>query len=161
FAELRRPMIFHTPMPIDVCQAALEANVDRERFGFTMSGYAGKKPVLAKFKRDGFRLQWRRNYQNGYAPFFYGRLQSTGLGTRVEGEFSVGTFTKVFMTFWFSGLAFFFFLMLFSLLSGWGQFQVLPLAALSVPVGMALFGVAMFLFGCRLARNEEKAILEF
>jgi len=148
-------MILHTRLPIEECKARLAAAIDIERLAFSWSGFGGSKPFLGQFREDRFRLQKRRYYRNNFSTYFYGRFVPEG-GTRIEGEFKMHPFSRVFMIIWFSFLAVFF--VIASIPFARGR-QDADVSFLIAPIGLAVFGIAMVKFGRWLCRGEEKAIV--
>ena len=76
-----------TSLSLDECHNRLARAVDVEKLSFSLSGYAGTKPVLGKIRGDSFRLQKRISYRNDCRPFFYGRFVPSEGGTLIEGKF--------------------------------------------------------------------------
>ncbi len=148
-----------TRLSIEECNSRLLASVDIEHLGWTMSGYAGSKDILAKVSDNGFRLQKRRTHRNSFAPFFFGHFKPVDGGTLIEGEFKLHPATRVFGAVWFS------LLLLFAI----GVLMVTPdaktpsarMPLLGVAALMGAFGVCLLMFGQRLARGEQGVILEF
>jgi hypothetical protein len=50
-------MKLHTRFSITECRARLEAAVDAEKLGFSLSGYAGSREIIGKIQATSFRLQ--------------------------------------------------------------------------------------------------------
>jgi len=146
---------------MEECKARLAAGVDAERFAFSWSGYAGTKPILGKLRDENFRLQKRRYYHNGFAPHFYGQFVASGRETLIEGEFRMHPGARIYMTLWFSFLAFVTIAMLVSEISRRGGFKGDWASVLLIPAGLAVFGVALIKFGQWLGRGEERAIVAF
>jgi hypothetical protein len=155
------PMILRTHIAIDECRARLASAVDPVRWGFSLSGYAGAKPILGKLRDTTFRLQMRPCYRNSFAPLFFGHFVASAEGTVVEGDFRMHPFVRVFMIFWFS------FLVVFAAIAlvvpsrdqpeaPWGRAALLIVAA-----GMGAFGVGLVKFGGWLGRTEKEVIVGF
>lgn len=136
--------------------------MDAETWAFSLSGYAGSKPVLGTIQGDTIRLQIRRYYRNSFAPRYHGRLRCVRDGTAIEGEFRMHPFVRVFMAIWFSFLAFFLVAVLASFVTGRAEVRSSNnLALLLIPLGMAAFGVLLIKFGQWLGRSEERKMLNF
>ena len=150
-------MNLQTRLSLDECKSRLADSVDPLKLGWSVSGYAGSKEVLGKFRGDSFRLQKRRNYRNSFAPYLYGQFKTGDGATRVEGEFKLHPFTKIFMALWFSFLAAFSVAVL--VLPSHGQADSARWPLLLFAAGMAAFGVALIKFSRWLARNEAGAIV--
>ena len=156
---MRSQITLHTRLSLAECQSRLAAAVDIQKLAFTRSGYAGSKDILAKINGATFRLQKRRNYRNGFAPFLYGRLVATENGTRIEGKFRMHPAARAFMVFWFGFLALMAIAVL--LLPAHGQPETARFSVLQVTAGLAAFGVALVKFGGWLGRNEREALVDF
>ena len=154
-------MTLHTRIPIGECKDRLSCAVDAERFSFSWSGFAGSRPILGSVTDSGFRLQKRRYYRNSFAPCFHGRFLPSDSGTRIEGEFRMNPFAKVFMLVWFSFLTVFIAVMLVSVIAERPDVRGGASSVLLVPVGMAAFGVALVKLGQWLGRGEERTIVAF
>ena len=150
-------MKLQTRLSIDDCKARLAASVDPVKLGWTISGYAGSQEILGKIWGNSFRLQKRRNYRNSFAPYLYEQFMAGDGATRVEGEFRLHPFTKLFMALWFSFLAAFAAGVL--VLPSHGQAESARWPLLLFAAGMAAFGVALIKFSRWLARNEGGAIV--
>ncbi len=153
--------MLRTEIPVAECRTRLASAVDVERLAFTLSGYAGSKPILGKFRENAFRLQKRRCYRNSFAPLFFGRLVASEGGTVVEGHFKMHAFARAFMVFWFVFLGAFALAALVLPSRGqpeapWGRAMLLLGA-----VFMIGFGIGLKKFSAWLGHAEEEAIVEF
>jgi hypothetical protein len=154
-------MTFHTRIPIEECKVRLTSGIDIDRFALTRSGRAGSKPILGKIRDSTFRLQRRRYYKNDLAPYFYGRFVAVGRETRIEGEFKMHPWVKVFMIVWFLILAAFFVVFVADLVSGRDDFQGNPALGFLIPVAGAAFWFVLVKISWWLARGEQRDIIEF
>jgi len=149
-----------TDLSPDECLRRLREAADPPQFGpFSLSGYKGSKPVIAKLTGTKIKLWKRRYYKNSFAPFFFGALVPQGAGTRIEGHFGMDPFVKVFLAFWLGAV----FLGAVAALTARFS-QGIPsgdLAAIVIPFAMILFGLALPRFGQWLGRSEKKDLLEF
>lgn len=154
------PIVLQSSLGIDECLKRIQDSADPgKRTLFSLSGYAGSKPLLVRFEGNQFKLWKRRYYRNDFSPYFYGSVSPDNHGTRIEGHFDMDRWVKIFMGIWL----------------GFVALSVLPVAAVSlshpdrenawvgvaIPLGLLAFGFVMPKFGRWLGRNEEKYIREF
>jgi hypothetical protein len=132
-----------------------------EKWSFLPSGYAGSRPILGTIGQDTFKLQKRQFYRNSFAPQFYGHLRPWEHGTILEGEFKMHPSVRVFMLVWFSFLALFIIIALVSLTVSPKGVHDSSGGLLVIPIGLEVFGVALVIFGQRLARGEQGEIEAF
>lgn len=149
-----------TDLSPDECLRRLREAADPPQFAaFSPSGYKGSKPVMAKLTGKKIKLWKRKYYKNSFAPFFFGELVPEGAGARIEGHFGMDPLVKAFMAFWLGAV---FLGGLAALTAAFSQ--GIPggdLAAIVIPFGMILFGLALPKFGRWLGRSEEKYLREF
>lgn len=118
--------------------------------------------VFGGMKRAGFILTARRVMaRNNFRPLFYGRLKTTSSGTRIEGEFRVPLWVRLFtagMSF-FMGLFFLLQLLIFMQKASPSPADWIPLA---VPAVMLLGIASMVFFGRKVgAAAEQEDVLAF
>src|SRR3954454_14071546 len=70
--------------------------------------------------------------------FFFGRFVASDHGTRIEGEFRMHPFVKIFMIVWFAFLGVFSVIMLTAVLAGRAAIQGSAVLGLVIPAGMAV-----------------------
>jgi len=153
-------IVVQSSLGTDECLKRIQDSTDPgKRTLFSLSGYAGSKPLLVKFEGDRFKLWKRRYYRNDFSPYFYGSFSPDNQGTRIEGHFDMDRWVKIFMRIWLGFIA----------------VTALPVAFVSlnhpnrgnawvgiaIPLGLLAFGILLPKFGSRLGRNEEKYIREF
>jgi len=73
--------------------ALISTSVDEERLGFSLSGYAGKKPFLGRASQSGFRIQKRRGCRNDFHPFVFGEVERAPGGSIVRWRIGMGGWT--------------------------------------------------------------------
>ena len=112
---------------------------------------------------DRFRLfaSGSLNARNAFAPFFYGRLEESGGGTRIAGRFRLHPFLRVFLAVWFGGLTFMVGLLLWLPRSAWGTERPPPWWAPLGPVAMMLIGYGLILVGRWFAGGQLECIQRF
>jgi hypothetical protein len=153
------PVALRTDLSPDECLRRLHEAADPPQFAaFSLSGYKGSKSVIAKLTGTKIKLWKRRYHKNSFAPFFFGALVPDGSGTRIEGHFGIDPFVKIFLAFWLG-------VFLGGVAAITARFsQGIPsgdLAAIVIPFGMILFGLAVPKLRQRLGRSEAKDLLEF
>ena len=159
---MKKVIAFHTDYTIEHCVEVLKSSIDEARFALlSWSGYADSKDVVGSVKGHAFRLQKRRYYRNDFAPYFYGRFLSQEGGTRIEGYFDFGRFTKIFWSIWMTVVILFAAIALIFWLSGETSIPSSDWWAALVLPGLIMFGIILPKFGRWLGRNEETFILEF
>lgn len=139
------------------CCSRLTLAVDPEKPGFSLSGYAGSKPILGKIRCPSMRLQKRIYYGNTFRRVFYGTLVPSDGGTLVTGAFRMRLFDE-----WFTGLWILFIclLMVVTICSQdhHGSDKVILVAA---DLGLIAGAVALTKFGQWLGKRDEKTIAGF
>ena len=125
------------------------------------------RAVLGRLSANRIRLRYRRPFvHNSFAPVFVGALQATSSGTRIEGQFRMHRFVRIFLGVWFG----------FVLIVG----SVLFVASLAtafgltgrqtegdwwigfvVGPGLLVFGVVLVRFGKYLGETDRREILAF
>jgi len=149
-----------TSLSLDECHNRLVRAVDAEKLSFSLSGYAGTKPILGKIRGDTFRLQKRISYRNDCRPFFYGRFVPTEGGSLIEGEFRMHPCAKWFMVFWFSFLALLLVVALGNLATGQAALRETT-GFIAGVLGMMVFGVLLVKFSWWLCRRHAGIIVAF
>src|SRR5579863_8857441 len=86
--------------PQECLRRLQEASDPGKRTLFSLSGYKGSKPVLAKIEGSEIKLWKRRYYRNDFAPYFFGTLSPAERSTRIEGHFDMDRWVRIFMTIW-------------------------------------------------------------
>lgn len=153
-------VVLHSDLPREECLRRLVASTDAgERTIFSLSGYKGSKPLLLKVNGDQFVLWKRRYYRNDFSPYFFGTLSPDNQGTRLEGNFDMNRWVKIFMRFWI-GFVILIALPLWSAALK-GTIQGDPKVAVLVPIGMLLFGIFLPNVGRWIGRGEERFIKNF
>jgi hypothetical protein len=160
-----RKHVLHSPLSPGTASEVLRRSIDQEHLtAFSLSGFAGGRPILGEVGFDSFRLRKRISYRNDFARQFYGRLEPETGGTRIEGHFGIRLFPKIFMTIWFSGVisigAIIFVETVRDLLRGGRPFDNHPWIGLLAPPGMLLFGIGLLWFCLWLSRSGEEFILQ-
>jgi hypothetical protein len=96
----RADVTLQTRLSFGECCTRLASVVDEERLGFSLSCFAGSKPILRKMiSHDRFRLRKRIYYRNTFRRFFYGRLVPSNGGTLVKGEFRMRPLATAYVAF--------------------------------------------------------------
>jgi hypothetical protein len=158
--------ILRTNYTPETCRARVTEQVDIDRRAiFSLSGYRGKNPVLARFTGFEFRLHKRRYWRNDFAPVLYGRLVAESRGTRVETYWGIQRWARIFMRIWLSFAALtgvpIFFASLSQLVAGRQSVQGDLYVGLLVPPGMLLFGMLLPKIGSALGLREKRFLVEF
>jgi hypothetical protein len=161
---MKKLIVLQSPMSPSAVADALRRSMDEERWAFSLSGHKGDQPILGEVTGDTFHMQKRRFYRNDFAPHFYGTIQSSPGGTRIEGRFDLSTSVRGFMWFWLGGVVLMggtiFVLSLLDVLTGSRHITGDVRVGLIVPPAMLLFGIALPRFGRLLGRSEETHLLE-
>jgi hypothetical protein len=96
-------LFVRSSLPAEDLLRLLGEDVDLERLALvSFSGYAGERPIIARFFGSQFRMHRRRHYRNGFAPFLYGEVKATSEGSEISGEFRLPAFTRIVMALWFA-----------------------------------------------------------
>jgi len=152
------PLTFHSDLPFDECMEMLKSSIPKETL-FSSMGLA-EGSFIAKFYSDGFRLRQKTFMSNGFALRFYGKLRATESRTEITGEFRTDTYTRIFMTIWFTfafifgGLLFLVFLSQ-AISSHHGKTMPELLLPIFVPIAIPASGLLMVLVGKRLSKGQE------
>lgn len=98
---MKPTVVMHSTLSPDALGEAIRTGIDPEhRTLFSLSGYAGDKPILGEVSANTFRLQRRRISRNDFAGHFYGTIGPEQGGARVEGCFAAPRWARYFMRFW-------------------------------------------------------------
>lgn len=159
-------IVLHSTLTPPAVAAALLNSIDQERRTlFSLSGFAGDRPVLGEVSGNTFRLQKRRYWKNDFAPHFYGRLLPGPGGTRIEGYFDMSPWVRRFMRFWLAGVVVIggpiAILALMDMVTGSHRLTGDTRVGLIVPPSMIIFGILLPRCGRLLGRGEESVILGF
>lgn len=159
-------MIFETRFDIDECRRRLTEGIDPERISlFSRSGYAGSRPFIGTIKAYQFHFKKRKNYQNGYDPYFFGTLKPVATGSIVEGRFGMRPATRIFMTVWYSLAIVIGSIMLIASISaiatGYPSVKGNPWLGVIIPIALPTLAFAMMKLGQRLSRSEMREMIEF
>ena len=159
----RVAFVFHSPLAPEQVTGALRSAVDEERWGFSLSGYRGGLPVLAKFRGWRFRFRKRIYYNNGFVRMFYGQLTPESSGTRVEEYFAASGLTRIFMSIWSGVVALACFEILFTRGADivTGRFLRDEGWLGLIPFGMLAGGFLIVLVGRLLSLGGERFIVEY
>jgi hypothetical protein len=152
-------IFLRTDLSPEECLRRLGEATDVAQWGFSLSGYRGSKPVLAKFDGNRFKLWKRIYYRNDFRPYFYGTLVPQDRSSRIQGYFDVDRWVKIFMWVWLG----------FVILSSIPVFIVSvsrPIrgdawVGVIVPIGLILFGIFLPKFGRWIGRGQETFLKEF
>ncbi len=153
-----------TALSTDECLQRLKEHscsfVETLRFAFARPE---KGTVFATIRGGKFRLfaQGPKYVSNSFAPFFYGRLESTPAGTRIHGRFQMHRLVRVFMTIWFAGVGSGTVAVIAGVLSGGMQSDLPPYVAVGTCLLMLLFGVGLVRFGQWIARGQLRSLQDF
>jgi hypothetical protein len=145
--------------PQECLRRLQEASDPGKRTLFSLSGYKGSKPVLAKIEGSEIKLWKRRYYRNDFAPYFFGALSTADRGTRIEGHFDMDRWVRIFMTIWLT----------FAIIGGAAALIATvphPIhgdawIGVIVPLGLVLFGIFLPKFGRWIGKGEEAFLKEF
>lgn len=97
----RTMIVLHLAMGLDVVKDRLRQEIDEERWSpFSLSGFAGDRPVVGKMDGDRLRLRKRRYWHDAFAGQFYGRMEPEPGGTRIVGYFDFPRWVHWFMRVW-------------------------------------------------------------
>jgi len=152
-------IVLRTELSAEECLRRLREATDVAKWGFSLSGYRGSKPVLAKFDGNRFKLWKRIYYRNDFRPYFYGTVLAQDRGNRIEGYFDVDRWVKIFMRIWLT----------FAILPSIPVFfksVSRPIrgdawVGAIVPIGLILFGIFLPKFGRWIGRGQETFLKEF
>lgn len=100
--EARTGLRLHTDLPPFECAHRLRGAVDEPRWAlFTLSCYAGSKPIIGTVDPTEVRLQRRSRFRHPWeAVFLNARLVPDHSGTRIEGRFRRRRSIVIFMGLW-------------------------------------------------------------
>lgn len=98
----RADLSIHTNLPVFECAYRLRVAVDEPHWSlFSLSGYAGSKPVIGTVDGTEIRLQQRSRIRHPWeAIFLDARLVPDQSGTRIEGRFRRRRSQVIFMSLW-------------------------------------------------------------
>ena len=153
-------IILRTNFEVQECLRRLEEAADRGQWNpFSLSGYRGSKPLLAKIDGQEIKVWKRIYYRNDFRPYFYGTLISEADGTRIEGYFGLDQWVRIFMWIWMGFVALSCIPML-TLFVREGGLHSKDAALDLVPLYMLAFGVLLPKVGRWIGRGQERFILE-
>ena len=100
--DRRAEVSVHTKLSILECTHRLREAVDEPTWAlFSLSGYAGSKPVIGAVNGSEVRLQRRSRLRHPWeALFLDARLVPDRSGTRIQGRFRRRRFQLIFMGVW-------------------------------------------------------------
>ena len=130
-----------------------------QRTMFSLSGYKGSMPVLSQFDGDRFTLWKRKYYRNDFSPYLYGSLKPEGRGSRIDAQFDMQRFVKVFMRIWLVFVALLSLPWLLPAMSG--GWNADDLWALKILGAMLVFGFLLPKVGQLLGKGQERYLREF
>src|SRR4051812_17786642 len=105
----RRPFVVHSPLSVSECLFRLEVRTNDSYSAwdpYPDGASSHIPPMIGRIRGQRVRLGKLPRYRkNPFMPFFRGRLEQEGSGSRLEGSFAAALYTRVFIVVWFSGLA--------------------------------------------------------
>ena len=141
------PVRFESQYPVAEAVSRLAAVVKPS----ILHSFAGQCPVGTVTERKVRIQRVIPLVGNAWKPFFYGSFSASGSRSVLEGHFRFSTFTRVFMSIWFGGVAFWTVLATVTVLRKSPADFWFPLFG----VGMFAIGVAMVRSGMWFARNDR------
>jgi hypothetical protein len=155
-------IVLQTDYPPEACMQRLYEAIDiQQRALFSLSGYQGDRPVVGILHPPEFRLEKRRYWRNDFAPVLYGKMFTTGGGTRVEGYFDLRYHVRFFMRCWLALVGIFGVLSVLSLFFGSGPATRDSQMGYLVPPAMFLFGLLLPRIGSYLSLGDRGSLAEF
>jgi hypothetical protein len=159
-------LVLHSALAPGALADALRRSIDEERRTlFSLSGYSGSCPVLGEVMQDTFRLQKRRYWRNDFSPQLYGKFQSETGGSRIEAQFGLSPWVRMFMRIWLIGVGAIggpiFVLSSLDLLTGSSYLTGDSYVGLIVPPAMILWGFILPKIGRFFGQGDEQILLEF
>lgn len=106
----------------------------------------------------------QRGRQNSFVPVFDGRIEESGIGSRIVGKFRLHLAVRIFMIFWLGFVACFFVGGVVNAISelASGGFRGEDAIFVGIPLLMLLFGVGLVTFGrYGMGAKAEQATVEF
>jgi hypothetical protein len=94
----QKKIILRMNFGVEECLRRLCGATDPPRWTpFSLSGYAGSKPLLAKIDGQKVKIWKRIYYRNNFRTYFFGRIIPEGKAARMEGHFAMQSFVKFFV----------------------------------------------------------------
>jgi hypothetical protein len=123
----------------------------------------GSKPVIGWVRDHKFSGFKRINYRNSWQTHVAALIETGGTGSRITLRFRMHWFVLAFMVFWFSWVILIGGAIFISGTEAYmrGAASKDTWVTVVVPSGMAVFGLALSMFGRWLARNEQAFLLDF
>ncbi len=151
-------------LTLDECLQRLDESIDPKCLSlFSLSGYAGDRPVIGQIDGTSVVLFKRRYWRNDFAPNFYGILIPNGSGTLIEGHWGSSPWVKMFMRIWLIFVAAIgvpiFFLSAKDLLTGSHTVSGDLWVGIFVPPALLLYGWLLPKLGLLFSYGDKDVIL--
>jgi len=156
-----KELVLQSRFPPEECARRLEAVTEPDRL--ILSDWRFSYAILARLRDNNVRLRVRRPFfRNSYAPFFYGRFETTTGGSILRGRFQLHPFVRAFMIVWFAIAILVCGLMILTgvqaVLSGGSRPVQTPVLDLVTPLLFLGFATGLFWLFRRLSCRDEKDI---
>ncbi len=136
---------------------------------FSIRAIFGRKGFVGKVENGRFWIAKKRIYGNMFAPFFYGSVEMSPVGSWIRARFRMHPLSKILMVIWFVLLGLFGAIAISTAVLSFflnktesimGNSPWVTLLFIVVPVILFLAGITILRFGKMLGRMDKKAILE-
>ncbi|MFQ5848505.1 MAG: hypothetical protein ACE5IQ_12650 [Candidatus Methylomirabilales bacterium] len=148
-----RPVSFESPFSVNEAVRRLAASVSRSVFRTVF-----REAVIGKVAASRVMLyRYRPFLRNSFLPVFVGSFQFRNGVTKLDGRFSMHGSVKVFMACWFGMSLLLLLVAGISWISNPAQTDG-EVSAVTVGLGMVLFGIALVFLGERFGRPDVEYI---
>ena len=139
---------FEVNLPPQIVSEKLQAVTEKRAGLFLLGGYAGNEASSNLFwgsvRDTSFALTRRINNRDSFQPQVFGRIQPSGVGSKLRVIMYLHPLVAIFMGFW---------------LTATGRWALLEWR-LSAPLGMFVFGLALTLGGFYSEVPKTRALIE-
>ena len=156
----------HSDCRPETCLARLSGEIDIDQWTlFSFSGYTGYAPFLGRISGNEFRLHKRRCGHNSFGPVLFGRVRADGRGALVEAYWGKWPVSRFFIRMWLIlvaviGTPIFLITVQDLITHGFAGTENWWIG-LTVPPGLALWGVLLPRLGAALSFSEKGYVVEF
>jgi hypothetical protein len=139
---------------MEECHMRLKEAVDTSFFS-----YFSSKQVVGRISKDAISIRKRIRYRNSFQTVLRASLKPSGNGTKLLANIGLHPFVKIFIFIWFGALILIGGLIVIISLSSLTKntsADIGTIMGILIPLGMAMFGIALLKFGKYLARDESR-----
>ncbi len=152
-------IVLLSPHSMEECQMRLKGAVDT-----SFPPYFSSKQVAGRVSKDSISIRKRIRYRNSFQTVLRASLKPSENRTKLFADIGLHPFVKIFMFIWFGSLILIGGLIFITSLSSLAKetsADIGTIMGILIPLGMAIFGIALLKFGKYLARDESAFLIAF